>query len=296
MPSRLSQGRRAIIVGLAVNSSLAFVKLLAGLAGHSYALVADAVESFSDMLSSVVVWGGLSLASKPPDDDHPYGHGRAEPLAALAVAMILGGAACGIALQAIREIQTPHHSPAAFTLFVLLGVVAVKEALYRYVWRAGSRIDSTAMRADAWHHRGDALTSLAAAVGITIALIGGPGYESADDWAALAACMVIVVNGARFARVAISELMDTAPGTDRFGSIRKAALAVDDALSVEKILVRKLGPTYYVDLHLGVNPGATVRQAHGVAHAVKDSIIRRHPEIADVLVHIEPHDDPNGRD
>lgn len=295
MRGRLSQGRRAIVVELAVNSSLACVKLLAGLAGHSYALIADAVESFSDMISSVVVWGGLSVASKPPDDDHPYGHGRAEPLAALAVAMILLGAACGIALQAIRHIQTPHHTPAGFTLFVLLGVVAVKEVLYRYVSRTGSRIDSTAMRAGAWHHRGDALTSLAAAVGITIALIGGPGYESADDWAALAACVVIVVNGARFARMAINELMDTAPGADRFGSIRETALTVEDALSVEKVLIRKLGPTYYVDLHLGVSADSTVHRAHGVAHAVKDAIIRRHPEIADVLVHIEPHVDPDGR-
>lgn len=288
MQERLSVGTRASSISLAVNGGLALVKLVAGVAGNSYALIADAIESLGDIFSSIIVWGGLIIASRPADSDHPYGHGKAEPLAALAVALMLLGAAATIAAQAVQEIRVPHHAPAGYTLVVLLAIVAIKETMYRYESRTGRMIDSTAICVDAWHHRSDAITSAAAAIGIAIALIGGEGYESADDWAALAACTVIVFNGIRFARTAVVELMDTMPRVPVKEEIRATAMSVEGAMDVEKMVMRKMGPRLYVDLHLEVEPTLTVRRAHQIAHDVKDAILTQHPAVADVLVHIEP--------
>lgn len=288
MEHRLAPGFRASVVGLGVNGGLAVVKLVVGIAGDSYALVADAIESLGDIFSSLIVWSGLSIAAKPADADHPYGHGKAEPLAALCVALMLVAAAVTIAIQAVHEIRTPHHAPATYTLVVLLGVVAIKEGLFRYARGAGERIGSTAVSADAWHHRSDALTSAAAAIGITVALIGGPGYEPADDWAALAACGMIAFNAARFIRTAVGELMDARPNLALVEGIPVTALAVPGAKGVEKVLVRKMGPDVYVDLHLEVDPMLSVRDAHEIAHRVKDAIRAAWPQVADVLIHVEP--------
>lgn len=296
MNDSLSHGRRATVVSVVVNGVLALVKLVAGILGHSYALIADAIESLGDIFGAAIVWGGLTIAAKPADENHPYGHGKAEPLAALAVALMLVGAGIGIAINAIREIHLPHHAPASYTLVVLIAVVVIKEAMYRYESATARRIRSTAISVDAWHHRGDALTSAAAAVGITIALVGGEGYESADDWAALAACLVIVGNGARFVRYAVGELMDTAPAAVEAESIRASALEVAGAELVEKVVVRKMGPSVFVDLHLEVDPSMSVLDAHGIAHAVKDRIKSNFPHVADVLVHLEPHTVKKDRD
>lgn len=288
MVSRLARGVRVSTLGVGVNGGLALVKLVSGIAGNSYALVADAIESLGDIFSSLIVWSGLAIAARPADEDHPYGHGKAEPLAALCVAVMLLAAAATIAVQAVHEIRTPHHTPAAYTLIVLLGVVIVKEAMYRYANRTGEAIGSVVVSADAWHHRTDAITSGAAAVGIAIALVGGPGYEPADDWAALAACGIIALNAVRFVRLSIGELMDADPKTSLTQCIPDTALCVDGAKRVEKVLLRKMGPHVYVDLHLEVDPDLSVREAHRIAHEVKDAIRTRWPEVADVLVHVEP--------
>ena len=289
MHDRLSQGRRVSALSLGVNGGLAVVKLVTGIIGHSYALIADAVESLGDVFSSAIVMSGLVIASRPADENHPYGHGKAEPLAALAVAAMLVGAAVAIATQAVREIQTPHEAPAGYTLVVLLIVIVIKEWMYRYESRTGERIGSMVITVDAWHHRSDALTSAAVAVGITISLVGGKGYEAADDWAALAACLIICANGFRFVRSAVFELMDTKPKTALVDSIEALALSIDGARLVEKVLVRKMGPKLYVDLHLEVDPDLTVQRAHTIAHGVKDAIMSTRPEVADVLIHVEPH-------
>ncbi len=288
MNDRLAPGYRATTISVGLNGALAVVKLVCGIAGNSYALVADAMESLGDIFSSAIVWSGLVIASRPADANHPYGHGKAEPLAALLVALMLVAAAATIVTQALHEIRTPHHAPAAYTLFVLLGVVVVKEVMYRYEARAARKCGSTAVMVDAWHHRSDAISSAAAAIGITIALVGGPGYEPADDWAAMAACLVIGVNAVHFVRTAVGELMDTRPEAAFVESIRAAALKVEGARYVEKVLVRKMGPQLYVDLHLEVDPELPVREAHRIGHLVKDSIMAGRREVADVLVHIEP--------
>jgi cation diffusion facilitator family transporter len=283
---------RAALVGVSVNALLGVIKLAAGLLGHSQALIADAVESFADIASSTIVWGGLAVAAKPADDRHPYGHGKAESLAALAVAFMLLAAATGIALQSIRELLTVHQGPSTFTLPVLLGVVAIKETLFRWVTRIGTAIGSTAVRSDAWHHRSDALTSLAAAVGITTALIGGPAYYAADDWAALVACVVIAFNGVRFLRVAAGELMDVSPDDAFLAAVRETAVQVEGVRGVEKLFARKMGSRFLVDMHLEVDPHITVEQGHRVGHQVKAALLDKHARIADVLVHLEPYGIP----
>ncbi len=285
-------GLRSAMVGVVANMILAAVKAIVGVAGNSYALIADAIESTSDVVSSLVVIGGIKIAAKPADQDHPYGHGKAEPIAAAAVSIALITAAVGIAIESIREIRVPHHAPAAYTLVVLVGVVFVKETLFRYVFRAGNVAGSTAVKTDAWHHRSDAITSLAAFVGISIALIGGKGYESADDFAALFASAIIAFNGFRLFRPAFAEIMDAAPPADVETGVRASAARVPGVASLDKCLVRKMGLEYYVDLHVVVDGHMAVREGHRIAHEVKDAIRRSNPKISDVLIHIEPAGEP----
>lgn len=286
--SNLQTGARVALLGLAINLVLAIAKITAGLLGNAYVLIADGIESALDIGGSVVIWGGLRFAARPPDASHPYGHGKAEPVAAAIVAAGVLIAAVGLAIQSTREIFTPHHAPAPFTLVVLIVVVVVKELLYRSVIRIGREVESTAVQTDAWHHRSDALTSIAAFVGIAIALIGGDGWESADDWAALFACGLIAVNGYRLLSPALHEILDTAPRGDMCQGVREAAAEVRGVREVEKCLVRKMGLHYYVDLHVAVDGTISVRDGHDIAHDVKNAILATNARIADVLVHIEP--------
>lgn len=285
---RLRRTLRATFIGLAVNVVLAGVKLFAGLAGHSHALVADAVESFADVFSAIIVWRGLVIAHEPADEDHPYGHGKAEPLAAAFVSVMLLLAATWIAYRSFTEIAHPHTVPAPFTLGVLVAVVLIKETLFRFVLREAHAVDSSAVKSDAWHHRSDAITSVAAGIGITIALLGGPGFEAADDWAAIAAACVIAFNGWRLLRLAINELMDRAPGGNLIHEVRRVAGVISGVQGVEKCFVRKMGYHYYVDIHVEVDPQMTVEHSHTIAHAVKDKLREEFPSVRDVLVHIEP--------
>jgi cation diffusion facilitator family transporter len=274
--------------GLLINAVLVLVKLIAGIVGHANALVADAVESSADIFSSLIVWMGLSIAARPADEDHPYGHGKAEPLAAAVVSLMLLGAAVGISILAIREIRTPHHLPAPFTLFVAAGVIIVKEILYRRVSRVGKDVGSTAVTADAWHHRADAVSSLAAFIGISIALIGGRGWEAADDWAALVAAILVAVNGVRTLRPAISGLMDEAPDTTVKVRAMDAACSVDGVRRVENLKLRRSGLGFYVDLHVQADPVISLEDAHEIAARVKYAILGAIPNAVNVLVHMEP--------
>jgi cation diffusion facilitator family transporter len=281
-------GARFALFGLIVNVLLAAAKILAGVVGHAYVLIADGIESALDVGGSIVIWGGLTFAARPPDTSHPYGHGKAEPIAAVVVALGVLAAALVIAIQSVREIFLPHHAPAPWTLAVLVVAVIVKETLYRYVIRFGQKVDSTAVKTDAWHHRIDAMTSIAAFIGISIALIGGKAWQSADDWAALVACALIGWNGYRLARPALFEIMDTAPRDKFVRSICEAASSVPGVVEVEKCRARKMGLDFYVDLHVGVDGNMSVHEGHEIAHRVKAAIQQGDPRVADVLVHIEP--------
>ncbi|PYL10552.1 MAG: cation-efflux pump [Verrucomicrobia bacterium] len=281
-------GARFALFGLIINVLLAAIKILAGAIGHAYVLIADGIESALDVGGSIVIWGGLTFAARPPDKTHPYGHGKAEPIAAVIVAVGVFAAAVGLAIQSVREIFLPHHGPAPWTLAVLVVTVVVKEALFRYVIRFGQKIESTAVKTDAWHHRFDAMTSAAAFIGISLALIGGKKWQSADDWAALVACVLIAANGVRLARPAFYEIMDTAPGGKIVRSIRRVANSVPGVVTVEKCRARKMGLDFYVDLHVGVDGNISVHEGHEIAHRVKAAIQQSDSRVADVLVHIEP--------
>lgn len=287
-PHPAKAGMRTTLIGVGLNFLLALVKGAAGFLGNSYALVADAVESMSDVVSSLVVWAGLRISVRPPDEDHPYGHGKAEPMAAMVVSLALFGAAYAIARHSIHEIRTPHHAPAPFTLVVLLAVIATKELLFRYVIDVGHESGSTAVQTDAWHHRSDAITSAAAFVGITIALIGGPGWESADDWAALFASFIIVFNAWRLLRIAVAELTDASPDASVAEHVRQVAAGVSGVEDLHNCLVRKMGFDYFVDLDVIVDRDLPVHRAHDIAHDVQNAIRRSMPMVSKVLVHIEP--------
>jgi cation diffusion facilitator family transporter len=290
MRDQIARGIRLAQVGLLVNAALALIKLLGGILGHSGALIADAVESIADIVASVVVWSGLSIAAQPPDESHPFGHGKAEALAAATVALMLLAAAIGIGIEAVRQIRTPHQTPATYTLAILVGVILVKEALFRTVLKAGQTMESSAITADAWHHRSDAITSAAAFVGISIAIVKGPGWEAADDWAALLAGVVILYNAVRILRPAVDELMDRAPGAALFDQVSTAAYSVREVCAIEKLNIRKVGLGYYVDLHVQADPTISLHDAHVVSGKVKSAIRAAVPSVSGALIHMEPYD------
>src|ERR1017187_900668 len=287
-PNRLQRSLRATFTGLVVNVFLSAAKLVAGIVGHSHALVADACESLTDIFSSIIVWRGVVVAAEPADEDHPYGHGKAEPLAAAVVSGILLFVAGWIAIEAIHNLGQPRPAPKFFTLLVLFGVIVIKEGLFRFVAREAASVESSAVRADAWHHRSDAITSIAAAIGISTALIGGENFAWADDAAAMAAAGVIAWNGWRLLRSTFVDLMDTAPDRKIRDEVRRLAETVPGVARVEKCFVRKMGWQLYVDMHVEVDPQMTVLRSHEIAHAVKDKIRDTMPAVNDVLVHIEP--------
>lgn len=288
MPDASEKGIRAAQLGILVNAVLAMTKLLAGFFGNSYALVADGVESGTDIFSSLIVLSGLQIARRDPTEEYPYGFGRAETLATSVVALMLVGAAVGICVEAIREIVTPHHPPAAWTLAVLASVVAFKWIISRRVQTVGAEIGSAAVKADAWHHLSDAVTSAAAFVGISIALCGGPGWEPADDWAALAGAGVIAYNGVAILRSALRDLMDAAPDGELLTQIRTVAEHVPDVLAVEKLLARRLGMEYHVVIHVQASPLMPLSDAHALGGRVKAAIQAAVPPVSRVLVHMEP--------
>jgi cation diffusion facilitator family transporter len=288
--SSARRGIRAAQAGMLVNAALAAVKLVAGILGHTYALIADAVESSADIFSSVIVWRALDIAEREPDEKYPYGYGKAEPLGTAAVAMMLLLAAAGIAIQAVREILTPHQTPAPWTLGVLIAVMVVKFVLSSRVSQIGNAIDSTAVRADAWHHLSDAITSGAAFIGIAIAVLAGPGWESADDWAALAATLVIGYNGVSMLRAAAHDLMDRTSGDALLNSIRAAALEVPGVLAVEKVAARKAGLGHRVTIHIQADPSTSLHDAHALGGRAKARIREVLPAIDSVLVHMEPYE------
>jgi len=286
----IEKGLRTSGVVFVINIVLAVSKVAAGIFGNSYALVADGIESTADSVTAMIVWIGLRISARPPDSTHPYGHGKAESIAALIVSLFVLGAAGLIAFQSIGGISSPQHTPAPYTLLVLVAVIVIKELMYRKIYNIGDEIHSGALKSDAWHHRSDAVTSLAAFVGISIALIGGEGYEVADDWAALAACLVIAFNGTRLVFTALSDIMDAAPPQETQDAVRRIAKETDAVVDVEKCRVRKSGLGLLLDIHVVVDGDITVRQGHDIAHQVQDRLHRALPEIRDVVVHIEPHD------
>ncbi len=275
-------------LSISVNALLAVIKAITGIFGNSYALIADAIESTTDIFSSILVLLGLKYSSKPPDENHPYGHGKAEPLITFLVVGFLMVSATIIAYKSIEHIQTPHKVPEPYTLIVLGLIIIVKEFFYRVVSKKSDKTKSSSLKADAWHHRSDAITSLVAFIGISIALFMGKGFEAADDWAALFASGFILYNAYLILRPALGEVMDEHMYDDMIKDIREITEAIPGVVETEKCFVRKTGMTFHIDLHIVVNAEITVKQGHDIAHVVKRDLLETLPEIADVLIHVEP--------
>jgi len=288
MSSNFEVAVKTTYLSILGNLVLAVIKGITGVLGNSYALIADAIESTTDVFSSIFVLLGIRYANKPADSNHPYGHGKAEPLITFAVVGFLVVAATVIAYESIQHIQTPHEIPEPYTLIVLGVIIIIKEMFYRIVSKKGDDLNSTVLKADAWHHRSDALTSLMAFIGISIALFMGKGYETADDWAALFASGFILYNAYLIMRPALGEVMDEHMYDDLIQEIRNYAQKIPGVEDTEKCFVRKAGMTYHVDLHIGVKGTITVEEGHDISHNVKNELLLKLPQIVDVLIHIEP--------
>ena len=270
------------------NAGLAIIKGIAGFFGNSYALIADAIESTADIFSSFLVLFGLKYASRPADKNHPYGHGRAEPLITFLVVGFLITSATIIAYESIKNIGTPHELPKIWTLFVLIPLIIWKEISFQLVIRKAKETNSSSLKADAWHHRSDAITSIAALIGISIALYFGKGYETADDWAALFASGFILYNSYKIFRPALGEIMDEHLYDDLVADIRKVSLSCAGVVATEKCFVRKAGMKYHVELHAIVQADITVKYGHEIAHNLKDTLLNDIPQLGHVIIHIEP--------
>jgi cation diffusion facilitator family transporter len=271
------------------NTTLAIIKGLSGFFGNSYALIADAIESTTDIFASLLVLFGIKYSNRPADDNHPYGHGRAEPLITFLVVGFLITSATIIAYESVINIQTPHQLPKPWTLFVLGAIIIWKEYSFRLVMKRSKETNSSSLKADAWHHRSDAITSIAAFAGISIALFLGNGYEAADDWAALFASFFILYNSYLIFRPALGEIMDEHLYDDLVEEIRKVSHHVDGIIDTEKCFIRKAGMKYHVDLHARVNGTITVKEGHDLSHKLKDTLREKIPELGHVLIHIEPN-------
>lgn len=288
MQTRQQEAIRTALISIVGNAALAIIKGITGIFGHSYALIADAIESTTDVFASLLVLLGLHYSTRPADDNHPYGHGKAEPLVTFAVVGFLVISATIIAYESIRHIQTPHKTPESYTLAVLAAIILIKEIFYRFVADKSEKTQSSSLKADAWHHRSDAITSLMAFIGISFAIFMGEGYETADDWAALLASGFIMYNAYLIFRPALSEILDEHLYDDLVARIRALSVEVPGVLGTEKCYVRKTGMTYHVDLHVVVDGEISVREGHTIAHHLKDVLQEKMPEIADILIHVEP--------
>lgn len=272
------------------NIALALIKGFAGFFGNSYALIADAIESTTDIFASLLVLLGFKYAKRPADENHPYGHGKIEPLITFAVVVFLVVSATIIAYESIQNIQTPHKTPKAWTLIILGLIIIWKEASFQIVNKKSKQTNSSSLKADAWHHRSDAITSVMAFIGISIAILFGEGYETADDWAALFASGFILYNSYLILRPALGEVMDEQLYGDLINEIRIKSLEVEGVLGTEKCFIRKAGMKFHVDLHAIIDGKISVKQGHDISHQLKDHLRNQLPNLGHVLIHIEPNE------
>ncbi|MCB0324801.1 MAG: cation transporter [Bdellovibrionales bacterium] len=278
----------AALLGLTVNGLLGTAKLVGGIFGNSFALLADAVNSLGDVVTSLAILVALRVAQRPPDTNHPYGHMRAESIAACNVSLLVVLSALLVGWEAIVRLPVQHPIPPRWTLWIAAINVVVKESLYHYKMRVGRRTGSTALRAAAWDHRSDALSAFAVLVGLMTIRFGGERLLWADEIGSLVVVGIIVVSGFRLFRESASELMDVQADGSLVESIRSCAEQVDNVMQIETLRVRKAGLEYLVDIHVQVLPTMSVAEGHAVGHSVKDRLLHAFPAIRDVLVHLEP--------
>jgi cation diffusion facilitator family transporter len=281
-------GQRVAALGMLVSAVLAVIKIVAGVTGHSAAVLSDGLESAGDVFASGFVLLGLSLAAKPPDEDHPYGHGRAETLTGLLIGLVLTAGGALISFASIERVGHPRMAPASFVVWPLLASLAAKSSLALLKFRYGGRLSSAALTADAWNDAMDCLSATVALAGVGMALWNPARFLDADQYGGFVVGLIVVSTGLRVSRDTALQLMDTMPGEHLMSQVRAEAATVAGVRGVEKCFARKTGLRYHVDLHLEVDPEMTVRQSHDIAHRVRLHIRERLSWVADVLVHVEP--------
>jgi cation diffusion facilitator family transporter len=283
---------QAALLGLIVNLALGIAKLVGGLLGGSYALVADAVNSLGDVVSTIVVLVALRVAQRPPDNEHPYGHTRAEGIAATNVAVVIIMSALAIAWEVMGRSGGERPLPPGWTLWIAGLNVAIKEGLYRYKYAIGKRTGSAAIIANAWDHRSDALSALAVLFGLAVTRLGGKEFLWADSAASLVVVAAIIYSGVKLFHLSASELMDIQADEPMVEQIRAAAANVPGVRGVDKLWVRKSGLEYFADIHIEVDAQMSVADGHLIGHNVKDQLLARFHVLRDVLVHLEPYPHP----
>ncbi len=276
------------LFSLLSNIVLTIITWIAGVLGNSNAIIANAIESTNDIIASSVVFFGLKYSQKPANEDYPYGRGRIEPIITFIVVLIMILSAVFIVLGAIHNMNTPHALPKKWTLIFVTAFLVWKECCYRLVYKKSKQLNSSALLAEAWHHRSDALTSIATLAGISLALFLGAEYAYLDDVAAIVASIFIVYNAFKIFRPAWGEIMDKNSHEKFKLMIYEDAQLIPDIIQIEKCHVRKVGIYYYIDMHLEVDGKMPVRRGHAISHEFKDLLMDKHHEIGDVLIHIEP--------
>jgi cation diffusion facilitator family transporter len=290
----LRTGRGSALNAILVNGALGAAKLVAGLLGNSYAMVADAAESFADVMGSCVTFYGLRIAAEPADQQHPAGHGRAETLASAVTALALVGVGVTIFWHALGSLGEPRPAPNPLTLLVLVPVIFIKERMFHWMWARGREIGSLAVVADAWHQRSDVVTSVAALTGIIVAWVGGPAWSHADSWSAMFASLWLLATGLWLLGPALHELMEGSVDPALLEFIRVTSLGCDGIRGIDKVWVRKLGMRLMVDMHVVVDPDISVQEGHRLAHQVKDKLQQELPQVRNVMVHVEPYIEQKG--
>lgn len=283
---RYEKSKKVSIVSIIVNIGLTIIKAIIGVIAGSTALVADAFHSASDLFSTVVVMQGLKIAYQPPDESHPYGHYRAESITSKILALILIVTAIGLGYESYKILRySDITSPQPVAIYTALLSLVVKEAMYRYTLKVGKEINSKALIADAWHHRSDAYSSIAAVIGIGGALLG---YTIMDPIAGIVVAFLILKTGISIYIDAVKVLMDTAPPKEIFDIIEEAAMKAQGVEEIQDIKVRQYGPKYFVDIKICVNPNISVKDGHNIAGRAKHLIINSELDVLDVLIHVNP--------
>ena len=289
----IDAGRRLAIVSVAGSAALAILNVTVGLFSDSTSVVAAGLEFAGDVLASLIVFLGMLMASRPPDEDHPYGHGRFEILAGLLVGLILILAGFGICLHSLDKVGDVHAGPGVMAIWALAVSMVVKSILAWSKFRVGRRIGSAALVADAWNDSVDLLSCMTALAAVALTIYDPQRFLAADHYGGFAVGIIVVATGVRVVRDTSLELTDTMPAAHVLTQIKGIAMEVPRVEGVEKCFARKTGLQYHVDLHIEVQPTLTVAQSHYIAHKVQDRIVQRMPSVASVLVHIEPT--PDGR-
>ena len=282
-------GRNVALASIFISAALAAVKIAVGLKANSTAVVSDGIESATDVLASSLVLFGLMMAAKPPDAEHPYGHGRLETLSGMAVGIILAVAGSLIAFESLRRAMHRHGPPATFAVWPVLISIVIKGSLFLIKRHLGREIRSTSLLADAWNDGMDTLSGFVALIGVSLEAYVPKQFSIADETGGFLVGMIVITLGIRIVRDTTFQLMDTMPNRDLLDEVRKVAMKVPGTLGVEKCFARKTGLQYHVDLHLEVDPEMTVAESHEIATEVRGKIRGELSWVADVLVHVEPH-------